>query len=224
MNKKKIPGQDLPAGTGPQWLTCRSFGMPDIRAVDEGNFIEGHAAVYDQKTNIGDWFYEIIERGAFDDCDFDDVLFTANHNMWEIPLARSRRNNSNSTLQLNLDERGLYIRANLDIEGNTEAKALHSSVKRGDINGMSFIFWVKEDWWEDLDTDMPTRHILKVAKVRETSAVNFPAYPGTDINARNDQSALENAKKALENARSTLENEKNERECLKLRTQILLKG
>lgn len=205
-------------------MVIRSFGIPDIRAVGDGGVIEGHAAVYDQKTNIGDWFFEIIERGAFDGCDFDDVLFTANHELWDIPLARSRRNNSNSTLQLNLDNQGLFIRANLDIENNVEAKSLYSAVKREDITGMSFIFYVSEERWEDLDTDMPTRHIEKIAKVREVSAVNYPAYTGTDINARSDQSALENAKKALDNARSTLDNEKNEREALKLRAQILMKG
>jgi HK97 family phage prohead protease len=215
MAKKQLPRKDE--------LAIRSFGMPDIRAMDEDGMIEGHAAVFEQKTNIGEWFNEVIERGAFDGCDFDDVLFTANHNMWEIPLARSRRNNSNSSLQLDVDERGLFVRAKLDLEGNAEAKCVHSAIKRGDINGMSFMFYVAEERWEDMDTDMPTRHVMKIAKVREVSAVNFPVYPGTDISAR-DQSALENARRAVETARSTLDNEKNEREALKLRAQIKLKG
>lgn len=64
---------------------------------------------------------------------------------------------------------------------------------------MSFIFYVGEATWEDIDTDMPTRRISRVARVAETSAVNFPAYSGTDIHAR-DKSALESAKLALENA------------------------
>lgn len=217
MGKKiKLPTKDE--------LAIRSFNMQDLQAVDDGNYIEGHAAVYDEKTNIGGYFYEIIERGAFDGCDFDDVLFSVNHDLRKIPLARSRRNNGNSTMQLSLDNKGLYVKADLDIENNTEAKSLYSAVKRGDINGMSFIFYVKEDRWEDLDKDMPTRHILKVKKVREVSAVNFPAYGGTDINAR-DQVVLDNAAKTLDNVRSTLENEKNEQlELLKLKTQILLKG
>lgn len=216
MTKKNLPSKDE--------LVIRSFSMQDLQAVDEGNYIEGHAAVYDEKTNIGGYFYEIIERGAFDECDFDDVLFSVNHDLRKIPLARSRRNNGNSTMQLNLDTKGLYVKADLDTENNTEAKNLYSAVKRGDIDGMSFIFYVKEDRWEDLDTDMPTRHILKVKKVREVSAVNFPAYGGTDINAR-DQAVLDNAVKALENARSKeLDNSNEQLEVLKLRTQILMKG
>ncbi|MEN6349330.1 MAG: HK97 family phage prohead protease [Syntrophomonas sp.] len=188
----------------------RSFGMPDIRAVEDGHYIEGHPAVYDQMTNIGGYFYEIIERGAFDECNFDDVLFSANHSWLDkIPLARSRRNNGNSTMLLQLDDKGLYIKAELDIENNAEAKSLYSAVGRGDINGMSFIFWVKECRWENLDSDMPTRRITKIKTVREVSAVNYPAYTGTDINAR-DQQALDNAARVLENARSELDNSKNE--------------
>lgn len=216
MTKKNLPSKDE--------IVIRSFNMSDLQAVDDGNYIEGHAAVYDEKTNIGDYFYEIIERGAFDECDFDDVLFSVNHDMRKIPLARSRRNNGNSTMQLNLDAKGLYVKADLDVDNNTESKNLYSAVKRGDINGMSFIFYVKEDRWEDLDKDMPTRHILKVKKVREVSAVNYPAYGGTDINAR-DQAVLDNAVQALENARSKeLDNSKEQLEVLKLRTKILMKG
>lgn len=215
MMSKKLPIKDE--------IAIRSFNMQDLQAVDDGNYIEGHAAVYDEKTNMG-YFYEIIERGAFDGCDFDDVLFSVNHDLRKIPLARSRRNNGNSTMQLNLDDKGLYVKADLDVDNNSEAKNLHSAVKRGDIDGMSFIFYVKEDRWEDLDKELPTRHILKIKKVREVSAVNFPAYNGTDINAR-DQVVLDNAAETLDNVRSNgLDNSKEQLELLKLKTQILLKG
>jgi HK97 family phage prohead protease len=196
-------------------LVVRSFSIADIRAITDENSIDGHAAVYGQKTDIGGWFYEIIERGAFDSTDFDDVLFCVNHDLRKIPLARSRRNNGNSTMQISVDEKGLYFKASLDVEGNTEAKSLYSSVSRGDINGMSFMFYVEEERWTNLDTDMPTRFISRIKTVREVSAVTFPAYAGTDINAR-DQAALDNAAKALENARSELDNSKDELETLKL--------
>lgn len=201
----------------------RSFGIADLRAITDQNSIDGHAAVYDQKTDIGGYFYEVIERGAFDGTNFDDVLFCINHDLRKIPLARSRRNNGNSTMQLSIDDQGLYIKASLDTDGNAEAKSLYSAVSRGDINGMSFMFYVQEERWANLDTDMPTRYISKIKTVREVSAVNFPAYTGTDINAR-DQAALDNAVKALDNARSELDNSKDELEVLRLRTKILLKG
>ncbi|MBP1992541.1 HK97 family phage prohead protease [Paenibacillus eucommiae] len=211
----KLPGKDDPVK--------RSFGLVDLRAVDDGNYIEGHPAIYDQKTSIGGWFFEVIERGAFDGCNFDDVLFSVNHDLQKIPLARSRRNNGNSTMLLRTDDLGLYVKANLDVENNTEAKSLYSAVKREDIDGMSFIFYVDKEQWDDLSSDTPTRRIQKIKKVIEVSAVNFPAYSGTDINAR-DQTVLDNAVKALENARSQLDNSKDELEVLKLKNQILMKG
>lgn len=219
VSKKKNPS--LPLKDEP---VIRSFTIADLRAVEEGTSIEGHPAVYDQKANIYGYFYEVIERGAFDECDFDDVLFSVNHDLRKIPLARSRRNNGNSTMFLQPDEKGLYFKADLDAEGNAEAKSLYSAVGRGDIDGMSFIFYVKEERWADLDKDMPVRHVLKIKKVVEVSAVNFPFYTGTDINAR-DQHALDNAARVLENARSTLDNEKKgQLETLRLKTQILMKG
>lgn len=205
----------------------RTFEMAEFRALKEEDkpIIEGHAAVYNKKTNIGDWFYEVIERGAFDGCDFDDVLFCINHETRKIPVARSRRNNKNSTMQLTTDNEGLFVRSYPDIENNVESKSLYHSIQRGDIDGMSFIFRVAEERWEDLDKPMPTRHIIKFKKVFEVSAVTMPAYRDTNISAR-DQQALENARMALESARSTLENEKNEQELevLKFKTQILMKG
>lgn len=179
----------------------RNFAMADLRAMTDGNTIEGHAAVYNQMTSIGGWFNEIIELGAFDNTDFTDVLFSVNHDLDKIPLARSRNNNANSTLQLQVDNVGLAVKANLDVANNADAKSLYSAVNRGDMNGMSFIFWVSDEEWEGLDTDMPTRHIRAISKVQEVSAVSFPAYAGTDINAR-DKSVLDNAEKALENART----------------------
>lgn len=199
----------------------RAFEVDDIKASSEDGVIEGHAAVYGQRTNIGGWFDEIIEPGAFEGTDFDDVMFSTNHDLRKIPLARSRRNNGSSTMQLSVDDVGLYVKAELDIENNADAKSLYSSVKRGDIDGMSFIFFVEQERWEDLDKDMPTRRIEKIRKVKEVSAVNFPAYEGTDINARD---TLDNAKKALDNARSTELDNSGVIEIERLKTEILLKG
>lgn len=187
-------------------VLSRSFAVPDFRAAPPAEDkktrrLEGHAAVFNTMTSIGDWYNEVIERGAFDGCDFDDVLFFVNHNLDKIPLARSRRNNGNSTMQITIDDVGLSVGADVDVENNVEARQLASSIDRQDISGMSFLFRVKEDKWENLDTDMPTRRILKIAKVYEVSAVGWPAYPTTDINAR-DKLALDNAKLALDNARS----------------------
>ena len=201
----------------------RSYTVADFQASTEERYnIQGHAAVFNQLVNIGGWFNEIIERGAFDGCDFSDVSLFVNHETNQIPLAHSRPSQSSSTMELEVDEIGLFIRANVDIENNTEAKKLHSSITRGDLDGMSFMFRIKEQKWENLDTDMPTRRILKIGKVYEVSAVNYPAYDQTDISAR-DQTDLELAKQTLEEARSK-EKPTNQVEIERLKIQILMKG
>ena len=182
-------------------LESRSYSC-EVRADGDGqgSIITGRPIVYGSMTDIGGWFAEVIDRGALDTSDLTDVRFLVNHDAQKIPLARSRRNNGNSTMQLSVDDSGLNIRAELDTENNPEAKALYSAVSRGDISGMSFMFSVKSERWDNLDSDYPTRHILQIGSVVEVSACTFPAYTSTEISARG-KDALESARSALENAR-----------------------
>lgn len=167
-----------------------------------GDHIVGRPIVYDSLTNLG-YFDEIIERGALDKANLKDVRFLVNHNTDMIPLARSRNNNENSTMQMTVDKDGMAIRVNLDTENNTDARNLYSAIKRGDITGMSFMFSIDDEEWENLESDHPTRHIRKIGTVLEVSAVTFPAYESTEISAR-DKEALESAKSLLESKRSQL--------------------
>ena len=167
---------------------------------ERGNIITGRPIVYNSQTDIGGMFAEVIEPGALDGADLRDVRLLVNHNTDMIPLARSRRNNGNSTMTLMPVAEGLDFEAIIDTENNADAKALYSAIERGDLSGMSFCFAVDGEEWEGLDTDYPTRHINKIASVVEISAVTFPAYESTEIYARSKE-ALENAKTALESAR-----------------------
>ena len=175
-----------------------------------GHIVEGLAAVCDQETHIADVFGEFIEvirKGAFDETDFDDVRLLVNHDFNGIALARSRRNNKSdkpNTMQLWVDDNGdVNIKADLDTENNEQARALYSAISRGDMDGMSFCFYVSEEnqRWHDRD-GVKVREILKVDKVIEVSAVNFPAYGGTNIDSR----SLDSDRRALDNARATLDN------------------
>lgn len=204
-------------------MMTRSSYQFEIRAEndDNGAYITGRPIVYDSKTNLG-WFDEIIERGALDKTDLKDVRFLVNHDTSKIPLARSRNNNKNSTMQLSVDDNGMAIRVKLDVENNTEAKSLYSAVQRGDISGMSFMFRIDDEEWENLESDHPTRHIRAISTVIEVSAVTFPAYEDTEINARSKE-ALENARQTVETARSNEAKsvDTDELTLLKLKTKIL---
>lgn len=189
----------------------RAFNF-EVRAAENeehGEHIEGRAIVYGQPSDMG-WYTEYIDDGALNNTDMKDVRLLINHNTDMIPLARSRNNNANSTMQLSVvPDGGLDIRADLDIENNAEAKSLYSAVKRGDLSGMSFMFTVDGDRWEDVDSEHPTRHITSIRKVFEVSAVTFPAYEQTSLEARGLSDALESAKTSLESV-------KNERRALEL--------
>ena len=182
----------------------RAFDF-EVRAEENeerGTFLTGQPIVYNERTDLG-WYDEIIDEGALNDADLRDVRFLINHNTDMVPLARSRNNNTNSTMQLEVvDNAGLSIRVDLDTENNSEAKSLYSAVKRGDITGMSFMFSVGEDRWENIDSDHPTRHIMRLSKVFEVSAVTFPAYEATSIQARGLSEALDSAKTSLDSVKA----------------------
>ena len=200
----------------------RMFDFEIRASVDEerGETISGRPIVFGQRTNLG-WWDEIVDDGALDDTDLKDVRLLVNHNIDMIPLARSRNNNANSTMQLSVvNGAGMDIRANLDTANNADAKSLYSAVQRGDITGMSFMFSVDSDMWEDIESDHPTRHIRKISKVFEVSAVTFPAYEQTSIQARGLSDALENAKDALENARSAHHARERQKRRIKLLSEV----
>lgn len=183
----------------------RAFNF-EVRAEENeehGHFLSGRPIVFGQRTNLG-WYDEIIEAGALDTTDLKDVRFLVNHNTDMIPLARSRNNTENSTMQMSVDADGMVIRVDLDTENNADAKSLYSAVNRGDISGMSFMFVADKDSWDDVDTDHPTRHIRSIRQVMEVSAVTFPAYSQTSITTRGLADALDSAKASLDSEKERL--------------------
>ena len=195
-----------------------SFEVRAEQNEEHGTYLTGQPIVYNERTDLG-WYDEIIADGALDGTDLRDVRFLINHNTDMIPLARSRNNNANSTMQLQvIPNAGMAIRVDLDTDNNTDARSLYSAVNRGDISGMSFMFVVAEDKWDDIDTEHPTRTILKFAKVFEVSAVTFPAYEATSIQARGLADALDSAKASLDSVKA----ERREIERKKQKIRILM--
>lgn len=189
----------------------------EVRAMEDerGAYLEGRPVVYDAPTDMG-WYEETIDAGALDGTDLRDVAFLVNHNTDMIPLARSRNNTVNSTMQLLVDERGLLTKMYIDVENNSDAKNLYSAVQRGDIDGMSFMFIVSIDRWEDVDTDYPKRHIEAISKIFEVSAVTFPAYDATSIQARGLSAALDSAKTSLDSVRAEMREIERRRKVVKI--------
>ena len=203
--------------------------MKEIRAFDfevraeeneRGKVLTGRPIVFNQRTNVG-WYDEIIEDHALDTTDLKDVRFLVNHNTDMIPLARSRNNNANSTMQLQVvDGEGMDIRVNLDTENNADARSLYSAVERGDISGMSFMFVVDSDSWDDLESDHPTRTITGIKRVLEVSGVTFPAYSATSLQARGLADALDSAKASLESAKAEAREIERRKQKIRILTEV----
>ena len=179
------------------------------RDEQHGAFIIGTPIVFNQWTDMG-WYREMIRATALVDCDLRDVRFLTGHNTSMVPLARSRNNNENSTMQLKITEEGLNVRVNLDIENNVEARALYSAIARGDISGMSFMMLTDKDKdvWTDVESDYPSREITHIFRVLEVSAVAFPAYEQTSIQCASEGTALDSARASLESAKQKLAEER----------------
>lgn len=189
------------------------FEMRTEKNEEHGDHVVGMPIVFNSRANLS-YFDEIIDSHALDNTDLKDVRFLVNHDTSKIPLARSRNNNANSTMQMEITEAGMNIRVDLDTENNSDARNLYSAIKRGDISGMSFAFLVDGEEWTDLESDHPTRTITSISRVLEVSAVTFPAYEATSISARSED------EKALESARSALESVKRAEKLEKLRNKL----
>jgi HK97 family phage prohead protease len=197
---------------------------PNAEKRDDGTAqISGRPIVYNSPTDIGGMFREIIMPGALDGADLRDVPLLVNHNDRMIPVARSRRNNGNSTMQLMPDAEGMRFQALLDLARNVTSAELYSAVDRRDIDGMSFGFIVSDERWENLESDYPTRYINKFKLIKEISAVTFPAYDATEIMARS-KDALDSARADLERSRQQSVKEVDTSEIELLKAKALFKS
>ncbi len=160
-------------------VLSRSFQIQTREAGEAGSelWVEGYAVIFDSETVLFEYagveYKEMICSGAFEGCKMEDVIFNYNHG--GKVMARTR----NHTLQLEIDEKGLKIRARLD--GTEEGRRLYEEIKGGYIDRMSFAFVVKE---ESYDKDNHMWKVRAIKRLYDVSAVDFPAYDDTSIEAR----------------------------------------
>ena len=152
---------------------------------EDSGAISGYAAVFNEYSVDLGGFTEIISPGAFTEAiGRDDVRALLNHNP-DYVLGRNR----SETLRMVEDARGL--RVEIDLPPTTWANDLRESMKRGDINQMSFQFRSDEDEWRK-DEERGVVHELHKASLLDVSVVTFPAYPQTSAMARSIVDTLAN--------------------------------
>lgn len=148
---------------------------------NSAGLFSGHAAVFKQKTWIGDkrfGFWEQVSPEAFNRAlaEEHDVRFLVDHDPSRV-LART----ASGTLSLATDKTGLAVRA--ELADTTVGRDLAVLLERGDVNSMSFGFSVTQDLWEEQKDGSEVRTIQDV-DLFDVSAVTFPAYPQTDASLR----------------------------------------
>lgn len=155
----------------------------EVRTTEEENSrqISGYAVKWEQLSQKLGWFYRFQEKftkGAFTDSLQNDTQRALwNHNT-DIVLGSTK----NKTLTLEEDEVGL--RFDINLPNSTWGNDVYESIKRGDVDGVSFGFSMQTEEWDESDPDNVIRTVKK-AKLFEVSPTPFPAYEGsTEVQAR----------------------------------------
>lgn len=179
---------------------------------DNSMIIEGVACVFDTETTLFEWegieYKEKIASDAFREADMSDVIFNYNHG--GRVYARTR----NDSLHLEVKKDGLHvlIRLNPEDEGHKE---LYRDIKSGLIDKMSYAYTVSE---QSYDVDTHIRTVLKIKKLYDVSAVDFPAYESTSISARSVLDLEKSEIEKLENeALKKKENEQRKKIALTIK-------
>ena len=139
--------------------------------------ITGHAAVFNKLSVDLMGFKEKVAPGAFtESIEKSDIRALWNHNP-DYVLGR----NKSGTLKLEEDKKGLAIE--ISPPDTQWARDLMETIKRGDVDQMSFAFQVIKDSWDERDKKNPIRTLEEV-NLFDVSPVTYPAYPQTDVKVR----------------------------------------
>lgn len=141
--------------------------------------ISGYVVKFNQRSQlIWGEFYERVAKGAFIRSLQENTIKALWNHRSDFVLGSSK----NSTLRLYEDNTGL--RFEIDLPNSTWGRDAFESIQRGDVDGMSFGFNVRQDAWQYLkDEDIYERTLLDV-NLFEVSPTPFPAYPDSEVDQR----------------------------------------
>ena len=196
-------------------------GQMEARMEENGSqIVTGYATTFSQEYLLydqGDFrMMESVDPHAFDECNMSDVIMQYDHE--GRVFARTR----NNTLQLQADEHGLHVVANL---GETDiGRQLYQEISKGYTDKMSFGFRVSGEKRTEEIVDGVTivhRVITRISKLFDVSAVSLPANDATEISARNlcegviakikeERLAEKERQRKIQRIRLLMEVEKNE--------------
>ena len=147
---------------------------------DENRTIAGYAVKWNKNSHVmgtRQRFSEQFMKGAF----FDSLQNDEQKALWSHDMSKVLGSTKNNTLRLEENEIGL--RFELDLPNTTLGRDSYESIKRGDVDGVSFGFKMISQSWDESNPSNVVRMISK-ARLIEISPVAFPAYPDSEVQAR----------------------------------------
>ena len=224
MNPNKTIDERLAQGRQYRNIDVSAF---ERRAEGDEKIVTGYATTFNEpyelfRSSWDGYLYIVLEQvdpDAFRDTDMSDVIMQYNHE------GRVFARTSNGTLELDPDEHGLHIRANL---GGTEiGRQLFEEIEGGYTDKMSFGFRVGKDKREETEerneeTGVTTvtilRTILSVSKLYDVSAVSIPANDGTSISSRNyAEGVIDEVRQEI----ADRESRRRQKQRIKILTEVL---
>lgn len=184
----------------------------ELRSENEGRRISGKAISFDTQSNdIG--FIEILHRGCISQelIDSSNIVFLYNHDYNQV-IARA--NKGKGTLNIDLRDDGVYF--DLEVPNTTMGNDLLENIRLGNITQCSFGFRYanEEGAYKDEKIDgVWYRDVYKIGELFDLSAVTYPAYDDTYVNARmQERSKMEDKLKETEEIQEKVSEEKTEDE------------
>ena len=179
----------------------------ELRSENEGRHISGKAISFDTQSNdIG--FIEILHRGCISQelIDSSNIVFLYNHDYNQV-IARA--NKGKGTLNIDLRDDGVYF--DLDVPNTTMGNDLLENIRLGNITQCSFGFrYANEEgaYKDEKIDDVWYRNVYKIGELFDLSAVTYPAYDDTYVNARmQERSKMEDKLKETEEIQNEVRSE-----------------
>ena len=165
--------------TKKRWYSRRLTDF-EIRENGQGSVptLTGHAAVFNERTELFSNFFEQFAPGAFTDTIKNDDIRALSSHMWDVDHVLGRT--TNGTLRLSEDKVGLAFE--IDPPNTQHARDVTELISRGDVTGMSIGFYLDRD--QDYEFEQGDDYELvtiKRSRLLEISTVPFPAYESTDV-------------------------------------------
>lgn len=219
MNKDLIEKEKKARGNRSVLVNGYKVGKLELRQAEENGpaVLAGLVVPYSVLSDEDaiPWFRERFLKGAFARTIVSDDIKA----YWMHEKTYIFGSTKAGTLRLSEKDAGLFFE--IDMPNTSMGNDAIVSIKRGDVDGMSFCFRAVVQEWDEKDPENVIRTITE-ADLFEISPEPFPAYTSTSVSARSAESDFNEYKKhkdGEEREKNLCDNESRKRSLFILENQ-----